>query len=141
VSRSKGVRTLSPWGSWHAVPADALVPYPVACSLLADRTQYLYLRRCLVCQLASPMFSYRKTCSNNCKGVLIGITRADKHTDAMRAASAEATSRRAELADIDTIQREQLDPIAAYRMGRRRGYRLGETRGMCRERKRWENSA
>lgn len=143
-SRSKGVRTLSPWGSYHAVPADALLPYPVACTLLKDRSQYLYLRRCAVCLEAKPMFSWRKTCGNNCKGVLISFTRSLENTAKMQAVSHANTSKRAEFRDLEElfayIDRESVRDLVvrAYRTGRRRGYRLGETRGVCRERRAWE---
>jgi predicted nucleic acid-binding Zn ribbon protein len=137
-TRSKGVRTLTPWGSYNGVPADALLPYPVAQDI-KDRSVFWYLRRCPVCQQAKPMRSFRRSCSNNCKGVLISITRSPENTAKMAAVAHANTSKRAELRDCERIVSEGLDPIAAYRLGRRRGYRLGETRGICRERRRWEN--
>ncbi|HEY3499475.1 MAG TPA: hypothetical protein VGK73_32520 [Polyangiaceae bacterium] len=142
-SRSKGVRTLTPWGSWNGVPADALLPYPVAQDI-KDRSVFWYLRRCPVCQQAKPMRSFRRSCSNNCKGVLIAITRSTEHTAKMQAVAHANTSKRAEQRDLDAlfarhpaVEREVI--VQCYRDGRRRGYRLGETRGICRERRRWEN--
>lgn len=137
-TRNKGVRTLSPWGSYNAVPPDALVPYPVACSL-GDRTQYLYLRTCAVCRQPRPMLSYRRACSNNCKGVLISMQRSGQMSVARAAEAHERTVQMTEARDVTRILRDKLDPIAAYRLGKRSGYRLGETKGIVRERRAWEN--
>lgn len=144
-TRGKGVRTRSPWGSWHKVPADALLPYPVAQSL-ADRTVFWWLRRCPVCQQTKPMLARRATCGHNCKGVLIAIKRSPEHTAHMQRVSHAATRERTELADLaqllgdvaeeDTTTRVLV--VRAYRAGRKRGYRLGETGGTCRERRAWE---
>lgn len=139
ASRSKGVRTLSPWGSYHALPADAVVPYPVAQSL-QDRTQFLYLRPCPVCREAKPMYAYRRTCSNACKGVLLAVTRSSDHIAKARAVANRNLAEAGELRDMQRIQAEALSPVEAYRLGLRRSYRRAYLVGVRAERRRWEEA-
>lgn len=136
-SRSKGVRQRTPWGSYNAAPADALLPYPVAQSL-RDRSQFWWLRPCPVCRQPRVMKAFTKTCGRNCGAVLIGINRSPAHVAAMQARGRASQVAAAIARDLAVIAAQALDPIAAYRLGKRRGERSGYEKGRLAERRQWE---
>lgn len=120
-----------PWGgkarrSDTVVPANALVPYPVAQTL---RRQYLWLRRCPQCQKARLYRADQRTCSQTCGKAFSHWRRPqqEKRLRAIQVLSAQAKVR----ARDARIAREcaGLTAVEAYALAYRRGYAAGHLAG------------
>lgn len=107
------------------VPANAVVPYPLAQRL--DTRQYLWLRRCPTCGRARLYAAQKLTCGNSC-GVAFSHWRRPHQERRMRELHKRAL--------VVRLQRQQermarevagLTPAEAYTKGYERGYATGHS--------------
>lgn len=107
------------------VPANALVPYPVAQRI--GTRQYLWLRRCPTCQRARLYLAQKATCGNSC-GVALSHWRRPSQERRMRemhklAMETRLRNQRARVAR----EVEGLTSAEAYTKGYDRGYASGHS--------------
>lgn len=105
------------------VPANALLPYPLAQRI--DTRQYLWLRRCPTCQRARLYLAQKATCGNSC-GVALSHWRRPSQERRMRELHKLAMATR--LRNLEARRAREVEGLTsaeAYAKGYERGYATG----------------